>query len=81
MTEKLTKLLQDKDEALRNDQAQMTVQFVTQQKEEAALELRKREQALAEFLAKHPEFAADSNAPSRAEGAGIRAIRDNKKVP
>jgi uncharacterized protein involved in exopolysaccharide biosynthesis len=51
VTEKLTKLLQDKDEALRNDQAQMTVQFVTQQKEEASLELRKREQALAEFLA------------------------------
>jgi len=81
VTEKLTKLLQDKDEALRNDQAQLTVQFVTQQKEEASLELRKREQALAEFLAKHPEFAADSNAPSGAEGAGIRAIRDNKKLP
>jgi uncharacterized protein involved in exopolysaccharide biosynthesis len=81
VTEKLTKLLQDKDEALRNDQAQLTVQFVTQQKDEASLELRKREQALAEFLAKHQEFAADSNAPSGAEGAGIRAIRDNKKAP
>jgi uncharacterized protein involved in exopolysaccharide biosynthesis len=78
VTEKLTKLLQDKDEALRNDQAQLTVQFVTQQKEEASLELRKREQALAEFLAKHPEFAADSNS-SGAEGAGIRAIHDTKK--
>jgi len=81
VTEKLTKLLQDKDEALRNDQAQLTVQFVTQQKNEASLELRKREQALAEFLAKHPEFAADANAPAGAEGAGIRAIRDVKKAP
>jgi len=81
VTEKLTKLLQDKDEALRNDQAQLTVQFVTQQKNEASLELRKREQALAEFLAKHPEFAADSNQPAGAEGAGIRAIRDVKKAP
>lgn len=80
VTEKLTKLLQDKDEALRNDQAQMTVQFVTQQKEEASLELRKREQALAEFLAKHPEFAADANQAS-GEGAGIRAIRNTAKVP
>jgi hypothetical protein len=81
VTEKLTKLLQDKDEALRNDQAQLTVQFVTQQKDEASLELRKREQALAEFLAKHQEFAADSNTQAGAEGAGIRAIRDNKKAP
>ena len=77
VTDKLTSLLKDKDEALRNDQAQMTVQFVTQQKEEAALELRKREQALAEFLAKHSEFAQDQVA----EGAGIRAIRNNAKVP
>lgn len=77
VTEKLTSLLKDKDEALRNDQAQMTVQFVTQQKEEAALELRKREQALAEFLAKHSEFAQDQVA----EGAGIRAIRNTAKVP
>ena len=76
VTEKLTALLKDKDEALRNDQAQMTVQFVTQQKEEAALELRKREQALAEFLAKHSEFAQDGVA----EGAGIRAIRNTAKV-
>jgi uncharacterized protein involved in exopolysaccharide biosynthesis len=57
------------------------VQFVTQQKDEASLELRKREQALAEFLAKHPEFAADANAPAGAEGAGIRAIRDKKQAP
>ncbi|MEO8843035.1 MAG: hypothetical protein ABI591_12660 [Kofleriaceae bacterium] len=77
VTEKLTSLLKDKDEALRNDQAQMTVQFVMQQKEEAALELRKREQALAEFLAKHSEFAQDQVA----EGAGIRAIRNTAKVP
>ncbi|MEO6777590.1 MAG: hypothetical protein ABI467_31980 [Kofleriaceae bacterium] len=79
VVETLTKLLKDKDEALRNDQAQLTVQFVTQQKDEASLELRKREQALAEFLAKHPEFATDANAGG-AEGAGIRAIHDNKKV-
>ncbi|HEY6033230.1 MAG TPA: hypothetical protein VIV58_03195, partial [Kofleriaceae bacterium] len=81
VTEKLTKLLQDKDEALRNDQAQLTVQFVTQQKNEASLELRKREQALGEFLAKHPEFVADANAPAGAEGAGIRAMHDSKKAP
>ncbi len=76
VTERLTKLLQDKDEALRNEQAQATVDFATQQKEEAGDELRKREQALAEFLAKHPEFAQDPN--QQGEGASIRAIRNQK---
>ncbi|HTR51492.1 MAG TPA: hypothetical protein VMJ10_12340 [Kofleriaceae bacterium] len=74
VTERLTKLLQDRDEALRNDQAQATVSFVTTQKEEAAADLRKREQALAEFLAKHPEFVQDPN--TQGEGAAVRAIRN-----
>jgi uncharacterized protein involved in exopolysaccharide biosynthesis len=78
VTEKLTKLLQDKDESLRNEQAQATAAFANQQKEEAGVELRKRERALAEFLAKHPEFAADPNQQS--EGASIRAIRNQKGV-
>ncbi|HEY1814348.1 MAG TPA: hypothetical protein VGG74_18480 [Kofleriaceae bacterium] len=76
---KLTKLLQDKDEALRNDSAQLTVNFVTKQKEEAAAELTKREQALAGFLAKHPEFAQDSTS-NNSEGASIRAIKNATKV-
>lgn len=77
VTEKLTNLLRDKDESLRNDQAQATVTFATTQKEEAGTELRKREQELAEFLAKHPEFAQDPNVQA-AEGASIRAIRNNQ---
>ncbi|HVK83157.1 MAG TPA: hypothetical protein VM513_03570 [Kofleriaceae bacterium] len=76
VTEKLTKLLQEQDEALRNDQASRTVTFATEQKEAAAAELRKSEQALAEFLAKHPEFAQDTAANT--EGASIRAIRNQK---
>ncbi|HEY2733326.1 MAG TPA: hypothetical protein VGI70_05040, partial [Polyangiales bacterium] len=76
---KLTKLLQDKDEALRNDSAQLTVNFVTKQKEEAAADLTKCEQALAGFLAKHPEFAQDSTS-NNSEGASIRAIKNATKV-
>jgi uncharacterized protein involved in exopolysaccharide biosynthesis len=76
VVDKLTKLLQDKDESLNNEQAQATVTFATQQKEEAGSELRKREQALAEFLAKHPEFAQDPT--QQYEGASIRAIRNQK---
>lgn len=78
VTEKLTKLIQDKDEALRNEQAQATATFATQQKEEAGVELKKRELALAEFLAKHPEFAQDPSGAGQGEGASIRAIRNNK---
>ena len=71
VAEKLTELLQKKDEALRNEQARLTVEFATTQKEESAKELRKREEALSGFLAKHPEFAGDANQPS--EGASIRS--------
>jgi len=77
VAEKLTKLLQDKDEGLRNELATATVNFATQQKETASIELRKREQALAEFLAQHPEFVQDANQP-QTEGASIRAIRNQK---
>lgn len=79
VTEKLTTLLKDKDEQLRLDQATRTVDFATQQKETAAGELGTAEQALAEFLAKHPEFAQDANQPNT-EGASIRAIRDQKSA-
>ncbi|HEY4176078.1 MAG TPA: hypothetical protein VGM90_04575 [Kofleriaceae bacterium] len=76
VTEKLTELLQNKDEELRNDQAERTVTFATTQKEAASKELEKREQALATFLAQHPEFAQEKE--TSAEGASIRAIRDAK---
>jgi uncharacterized protein involved in exopolysaccharide biosynthesis len=79
VTAKLTKLLQDKDEALRNDQAQMTVNFVTKQKEEAAADLNKREQEFNAFLAKHPEFVQEASQPN-SEGAGFRAIKNASKA-
>ncbi|HEU4726743.1 MAG TPA: hypothetical protein VFT22_02610, partial [Kofleriaceae bacterium] len=74
VTEKLTKMLQDKDEALRNEQAAATVAFITDQQESAREELKKREKAYTEFLAKHPEFVQDANSPTQTEGASIRAI-------
>ncbi len=71
----LTKSLQDKDESLRNELATATLKFAISQRDEASVELKKREQAYSEFLAKHPEFIADANQGS--EGASIRAA--NKK--
>jgi polysaccharide biosynthesis transport protein len=78
VTEKLTKQLQDKDEAMRREMARLTVEFATKQKDESATELRKREQALNEFLAKHPEFVQEANATS-GEGAAFRAVRNQTK--
>ena len=77
VTDKLTKMLQDKDEGLRNEQAAATVAFVTDQQESAREELKKREKSYTEFLAKHPEFVQDANST---EGASIRAIRTTKPV-
>lgn len=83
VTERLTKLLQDKDEFLRKDQARVTVEFAIKQKDEAAADLAKHETALAEFLAKHPEFAQEAmQAPAAGtlagEGASIRAVQSQK---
>jgi uncharacterized protein involved in exopolysaccharide biosynthesis len=77
VVEKLTKSLQEKDESLRNETARRTVEFVTAQKEAASKDLRTHELALAEFLAKHPEFAQETQ-PGQSEGASIRAVRDAK---
>jgi uncharacterized protein involved in exopolysaccharide biosynthesis len=84
VVEKLTAMLQEKDEVLRNEQAKATVTFAMKQKDEAQADLAKMEIDLASFLAKHPEFAQDATQASAAgtmagEGASIRAIRDQKK--
>jgi len=79
VTDKLTMLLKEKDETLRNDQAAETVAFVTEQKEAAAIELQKREHALNEFFAKHPEFVQDPNS-TQSEGSGIRSAQQHLKA-
>jgi len=81
VTEKLTKMLQEKDEFLRNEQAKATVTFALTQKVSAQTELATSELALAEFLAKHPEFASDAIQAAAAgtvagEGASIRMVRE-----
>ena len=63
VTEKLTRMLQEKDERLRNEQAAATVAFITDQQDSARAELKKREKAYTEFLAKHPEFVQDASGP------------------
>jgi uncharacterized protein involved in exopolysaccharide biosynthesis len=79
VTEKLTKMLQEKDEQLRNEQAKATVAFATSQKAEAQKTLRSAEQSLAEFLATHPEFAQDASLTG--EGAGVRKAFQKQSAP
>lgn len=79
VTEKLTKLLQEKDEGLRNQQARETVAFATQQKEESENKLKKDVEALTVFLSQHPEFAADPN--SAGDGVSIRARQNAAAAP
>jgi uncharacterized protein involved in exopolysaccharide biosynthesis len=76
VTDRLTKLLQKAEEDMRRTQALATADFAQTQKEQAGTELKVREKALAEFLAKHPEFAQDAGGAST-EGAGIRKIKDS----
>ncbi len=78
ITDRLVKLLREKDNAQRKKQAESAANFATTQQEQAAAVLHTREQALAEFQAKHPEFAADPNQQS--EGASIRAFHNQKPV-
>jgi uncharacterized protein involved in exopolysaccharide biosynthesis len=80
VTDKLTKLLREKEEALRNDQAAETVAFASKQLETEGATLQQRETALNEFLAKHPEFVAESGGGAgQSEGALIRRV--NKPAP
>lgn len=80
VVDKLTKMLQDKDEALRNEQAAATVAFITDQQENARAELKKRETAYTGFLARHPEFVQDANS-MQSEGSAIRARNKPTAAP
>ena len=83
VVERLTKMLQEKDEELRNRQARETVEFATKQKEDAEIELKKVRSELATFLSENPEFAADPMG-AQTEGVGIRARQNqnqNQKDP
>lgn len=70
---RLTELLNAKDDALRSSLASRTAKFAVDQKEAASEELRVREKALNEFLAKHPEFVQEN--AQTTEGASIRALQ------
>jgi uncharacterized protein involved in exopolysaccharide biosynthesis len=79
IADKLTVLLNEKDDQLRSVLAQKTAEFAAEQEEDAKSELTRRRRALTEFLAKHPEFVQDTAAS--AEGSGIRASQQQSRTP
>lgn len=79
IADKLTSLLNAKDDELRSVLIQKTAEFAREQEEDAKAELARRNRALTEFLAKHPEFVQDTAAS--AEGSGIRASQQQSRTP
>ncbi|HEY0986924.1 MAG TPA: hypothetical protein VGD80_07725, partial [Kofleriaceae bacterium] len=75
VTEQLTRILQDKDEAMRRDKAFTNVAFLTQQLKTEATTLEQHERALKQFLAAHPEFAAPTDRARAAAAAPARQSR------
>lgn len=79
VTAYLAERLQAKDNELRREQAEVTKNFLEQEKASADAQLRDRERQLAEFLSQHPEFAEESGT-SATTGAGIRALQQKKNT-
>lgn len=71
--------LVDQSVEYRREQARSTIEFVGAQRQTTKLELMSREEALAEFLAAHPEFALDTSAASGAATAGASIRAQNRK--
>ncbi|MGE0871053.1 MAG: GumC family protein [Kofleriaceae bacterium] len=80
VTERLTGLLQEKEEQLRQESATKTVAFAIKQKEAVEKTLREREAELAHFIAEHPEFALDTS-QAGVDAGQIRGVRNQPKAP
>jgi uncharacterized protein involved in exopolysaccharide biosynthesis len=76
VTAHLADSLVEENMRYRLEQADLTRKFLTEEKDRREADLRERETTLAQFLAKHPEFAQDQAA---AMGQGGAAVRDAAK--
>lgn len=74
----LAKIMIEEELRMRSEQAAGTVRFLDNERKRAEGELKSKEQALAEFLAKNPEFAADES--PTASGAALRAQQRKKSA-
>lgn len=78
VAQRLTDLLIQKESELRIEQANATVKFAQEQLTLATDDLIARENAKAQFLYAHPEFAEDEM-QGQGEGAAVRRQKDDDK--
>jgi len=71
VTARLSEALIGENTKTRAEQAEVTKEFLDVEKQRTESELKEKETNLAKFLAKHPEFAKETAAPSA--GTAIRA--------
>ena len=74
VTAKLADALLAENSRTNSEQAEVTKEFLDKEKDRLEKELKEKETLLAQFLAKHPEFARESAQPGQNQaGASIRA--------
>ncbi len=82
VTSKLAEALIAENSRTNSEQAEVTKEFLDRERERIEKELKEKETALAQFLAKHPEFARETAATGQAgntqAGASIRAANAAK---
>jgi uncharacterized protein involved in exopolysaccharide biosynthesis len=75
VTARLADLLIQENTRNRAAQAEETKEFLDTEKTRLESDLRGKEEALAKFLAKHPEFALETTSTGSGTGAAVRAVR------
>lgn len=75
VTKALASSMVDQARKYRSEEAESTQKFLEAQLETTATQLKSQEQALAKFLAVHPEFALESTMGPTTTGAAVRASR------
>lgn len=74
VTAKLADALIGENSRGNSEQAEVTKEFLDRERDRIEKELKEKESSLAQFLAKHPEFARETSQPGQNQaGAGIRA--------
>jgi protein tyrosine kinase modulator len=81
MTARLAELLIGENTKNRAAQAEETKEFLDTEKTRLESDLRGKEESLAKFLTKHPEFALETTSTGSGSGAAVRAQRKEAATP
>jgi uncharacterized protein involved in exopolysaccharide biosynthesis len=80
VTARLADALLSENSKSHAEQAEVTKDFLDREKKRMEASLKEKETSLAQFLAKHPEFAKETQAGANQAGTAIRATQ-NKSAP